>query len=397
MTTAASLPGSTKLDPIEDREPFLLGVSRSSWLKVITVVALFSLLFWPNLRRLWDKTNPFTGEPNWSHAIFIPLVGLYYLWVNREQLRAAKVKPAWSGLGIALFGILFFGYGIYPGQNDWFKDIGMVIALFGIVTLLCGWAVMRIAWFPIVFLLCALPWPGLLYSKIASPLQELAAGVAVKTLQVANVEAWRFGTKIIMVGNHNAVRTLNVAEACAGLRSLMTFVSLAAMLAFLSSRPLWAKIVMVVTAVPIAIFCNVMRVSGQGLLDRYVSQQLSESFAHQFVGVIMLIPAFFLILLVGWILQNLFIDEVDDKAALKTKVVRARAATTNTTAIVPASAGAKSQVAEAKAAPVVQTQATLPPRPVMGNRPAMTLPPRPKGLAGDRNNNNAPRAPREKP
>lgn len=386
MTTADSANstlGYTALEPLEDQDLSLLGIRRSSWLKVITVVALFALLFWPNLRRLWDKTNPFTGEPNWSHAIFIPLVGLYYLWVNREQLRAAKVKPAWSGLGIALFGILFFGYGIYPGQNDWFKDIGMVIALFGIVALLCGWAVMRIAWFPIVFLFCALPWPGLLYSKVASPLQELAAGVAVKTLQVANVEAWRFGTKIIMVGNHNAVRTLNVAEACSGLRSLMTFVSLAAMLAFLSARPLWAKIVMVVTAVPIAIFCNVMRVSGQGLLDRYVSQQLSESFAHQFVGVIMLIPAFFLILLVGWILQNLFIDEVDDKAALKTKVVRAKSAVT--TSAGAASAGAKPQAAEA--------QATLPPRPAIVNRP-MTLPPRPKGLAGDRNGN-APRAPKE--
>ena len=391
MTTAISASGSTQLDPIEDQDQSLLGIRRSSWLKVVTVVALFALLFWPNLRRLWDKTNPFTGEPNWSHAIFIPLVGLYYLWVNREQLRAAKVKPAWSGLGIALFGILFFGYGIYPGQNDWFKDIGMVIALFGVVTLLCGWEVMRIAWFPIIFLFCALPWPGLLYSKIASPLQELAAGVAVKTLQVANVEAMRFGTKIIMVGNHNAVRTLNVAEACSGLRSLMTFVSLAAMLAFLSARPLWAKIVMVVTAVPIAIFCNVMRVSGQGLLDRYVSQQLSESFAHQFVGVIMLIPAFFLILLVGWILQNLFIDEVDDKAALKTKVVRAKAVASGA-----ASASAKPRAAEAQAKPVAQTQATLPPRPAIANRPVMTLPPRPKGLAGDRNAN-APRAPKEKP
>ncbi len=393
MTTAISASGSTQLDPLEDQEQSLFGIRRSSWLKVVTVVALFALLFWPNLRRLWDKTNPFTGEPNWSHAIFIPLVGLYYLWVNREHLRAAKVKPAWSGLGIALFGILFFGYGIYPGQNDWFKDIGMVIALFGIVTLLCGWEVMRIAWFPIIFLFCALPWPGLLYSKVAGPLQELAAGVAVKTLQVANVEAFRFGTKIIMVGNHNAVRTLNVAEACAGLRSLMTFVSLAAMLAFLSARPLWAKIVMVVTAVPIAIFCNVMRVSGQGLLDRYVSQQLSESFAHQFVGVIMLIPAFFLILLVGWILQNLFIDEVDDKAALKTKVVRAR---TGATATAQASTGAKPQAAEAQATPVAQTHATLPPRPAIANRPAMTLPPRPKGLAGDRNGN-AQRAPKEKP
>ena len=96
----------------------------------------------------------------------------------------------------------------------------------------------------------------------------------------------------------------------------MTFISVAAAWnAFLFPRAMWQRIILVASAVPIAISCNVMRVSGQGLLDRYVSPQLSESFAHQFVGLIMLIPAFFLIMLVGWILQNIFIEEADDKAA----------------------------------------------------------------------------------
>jgi exosortase/archaeosortase family protein len=81
----------------------------------------------------------------------------------------------------------------------------------------------------------------------------------------------------------------------------------------LSARPLWQKIIITVSAIPIAIFCNVMRVAGQGLLDHYVSEQLSQSFAHQFVGIIMLIPAFFMILAVGWVLDHLFVEETDDR------------------------------------------------------------------------------------
>ncbi len=220
------------------------------------------------------------------------------------------------GIGSMVFGIAAFMFGIYPGQNDYVKDLGMVITLFGVVLLLCGWAVMRIAWFPIAFLVCALPWPGLVYSMVASPLQQLAAKVAVKTLQLTGVTAYNSGTKIFIGSLDGDVRTLNVAEACAGLRSLMTFISVGAAVAFLSGRPLWQKILITVSAVPIAILCNVMRVAGQGLLDHYWSREISEGFAHQFVGMVMLVPAFFLILLVGWLLDQIFVEEVDDKADL---------------------------------------------------------------------------------
>jgi exosortase/archaeosortase family protein len=104
-----------------------------------------------------------------------------------------------------------------------------------------------------------------------------------------------------------------VAEACAGLKSLMTFIAVAAAVAFLSFRPLWQKVLVTLSAIPIAIFCNMVRVTGQGMLDYYVSQKWSESFAHQFAGMVMMIPAFFLILLVAWILDNVFIEEVDKR------------------------------------------------------------------------------------
>ncbi len=305
------------LADLATEEPLYLGLPLSSWVKVATLGLLFALLFWPNLRRLWEKTNPIYGEDNWKHGCFVPLIGLYYLYVNREALWSAKIKTAWSGLIITLAGVLFFAYAIWPGQNDWFKDMGMVLTLFGLVTFMCGWRVMRTVWFPIAFLVAALPWPGLFYSMLAGPLQKFAAQVAVKVLVVLGVNAGQFGTKIFVEGKDHLIRTLNVEEACAGLRSLMTFIAIAGAIAFLSFRPLWQKIIMVFSAIPIAIFCNTMRITVQGMLEGYGNHLWAEGFAHGFLGLTMMITAFPLIILVGWVLQNILIEEVTDKKALR--------------------------------------------------------------------------------
>ncbi len=355
-------------------EELYFGMTLATWLKTLIIAALFVATFRFDLRRLWDKTNPIYGDANWAHAIFIPIIGLYYLYLNREELQKAPVEPLLAGkfsrargigaaaclglgallylvgprfvpqvmlqapikiagielmilgglvalldwgIGLFLFGLLMFQYGIWPGRNDWTSDTGVVITLFGLVLLLCGWKVMRIAWFPIVFLMCAVPWPPLIYSKVAMPLQMLAARVAVWVLNLTGVDAAQGGTKIFMPRPNMPDRALNVAEACAGMRSLMTFISVAAAVAFLSVRPMWQRIILTLSAVPIAIFCNVMRVSGQGLLDHYFTEKMSEGFAHAFVGLIMLMPAFFLILLVAWILDQLFIEEDDSSGPRK--------------------------------------------------------------------------------
>ena len=230
--------------------------------------------------------------------------------------RVLDGSAAWLGGFILLWGVLFSLWGIFPGQNDFFKDVGMVIALFGVVLMLSGWAIMRVAWFPILFLFCGLPWPDQVYSWVAGPLQHLAAAVAVRFLTICNIPSSVAGTKIMMFVNPGErPRVLNVEEACAGLKSLMTFVTLAAGWAFvfMSSRPLWHRLVQTASAVPIAIFCNVMRVSFTGLTDKWWGHEFSEGFAHRFVGLLLLVPAFFLILLVGWVLDNLFIEEADDE------------------------------------------------------------------------------------
>lgn len=392
-------------------------------MQVAVVSVLMVGIFHINLARLWGRTNPFTGQDiNWQHSIFVPLIGLYYLYLHRDEMAKAAgapvrrekqirilalvglvllaavllwlltqgpmemlthlllvsvlaagmvlcaVTPTSTVMGAVLMvdGLLVFGFGIFPGQNDYLKDLGMVITLFGVTTLLAGWAVMRVAWFPIVFLIVALPWPELVYSRIAWPLQKLAASAAVGTLRLFQVEAHNYGTRIIYMGvgaDGPEPRMLNVAEACAGLKSVMTFLMVAGTVAFLSARPMWEKLTISLMAIPIAIFCNVVRVAGQGVLDRYWSHEVSQGFAHQFVGLVMVIPGFFIILMVGWILDRVFIEEVDpgklrSTAANKRKVVEVRKRESAVAASVPAPQPSSTTTLSEPGVPVVTHAAT---------------------------------------
>jgi exosortase len=415
MTENAALSTMDYTEPeLAGAESRYYGLSSTAWARIGVISVLMVALFWPNLRRLFFKVVPYWGEANWQHSFLIPLVGLYYLYLNREDLLnperqpdvSARVKgfglwvelqliawgivffvkqyyatpfnsavvrmalygamgvfalasllglfwltgagsysirksgprvtlratalamaessATWFGLYTLLWAMVFYAWSIWPGQNDFFKDVSMVVTLFAVVLMLCGWRTMRVTWFPILFLLCAIPWPGLVYSWVALPLQKLAASAAAWALRATGVDAARVGTKLAyMVGLER--RELNVAEACAGLKSLMTFVSLGGAIAFLSSRQMWQKIIISLSSVPVAIFCNTMRVTGQGLMDRYVSEEWSKGFAHMFFGLLMLIPAFFLILLVAWVLDNLFIEEVDKRALVKAAGAKTRA------------------------------------------------------------------------
>jgi exosortase len=382
-------PSSAMFTPeSDDSGKLYYGLTLDTWFQAGTLGALFIAAYWVVLRWLWDKTNPVYGEANWGHGICIPIVGLYYLYINRDDLLKRKIRPTWMGLGIALVAMVIFAYGIWPGQNQFTQGCAMIMALFGVVLLLCGWDIMTIAWFPIVYLICGIPWPPLVYSWIASPLQTLAARVAVKTLQFTGVNAFRTGTKINMMDLNGTNHALNVAEACAGLRSLMTFITVGAAVAFLSARPLWQKIIITLSAIPIAIFCNVMRVAGQGLLDFYVSHQLSESFAHQFVGLIMLIPAFFLILLVGWILDHIFIEEAEVRTATARMAQRPTAGIgevprRNVPVTAPATKPAAAPVApKTTSAPVAKAPAP-PAKPAAAPAPAPAAKqPPPKSVAG---------------
>jgi exosortase len=273
---------------------------------LILVLAL-GALFRLNLLRLWQIINPVSGDPAWGHAVFVPLVSLAYLLHRRAALRAITPRPARAGVGVLLGGIAIFAYGIgmdvvFPGRCDAVQDVGMVVTFYGVVLALFGWGVGRLAIFPIAYLLCAIPWPPSLFEMTTGPLRHLAATLAVGLLRFTPLNVEQAGNTIHVVAMSGPDRVLDVADACAGMRSLVLFIAVGLAVAFLPERRLWKSIVIALSAVPIAIACNVMRIAGEALLDHYVSRTWSEGFYHAFAGVVLLAPGFVLFLLLGWML-----------------------------------------------------------------------------------------------
>jgi len=197
-------------------------------------------------------------------------------------------------------------------QNPWTCQLSMVFLLFGLVLYLAGPKVIRLTWLPILFLVFALPVPSSVYTKISLPLQNFAAKGAEVLLKLLTVKIKVTASRLDVTGISGKVYPLTVAEACSGMRLLMAFVALSVAMAYLEDRPVWQRVVMVAFGVPIAIVCNVLRVAitcGMCVIDR---PELGQKFMHDFTGMVMLIPAFLLLWLLGKFLGALYVEEEEE-------------------------------------------------------------------------------------
>lgn len=292
-----------------------------TWLWFTLIGGLFILLFRNFLVRMFlIATDRWEGD--WSHAIVIPLIAGYYLYQHRYEVNALKREVWWPGLGVMFLGIFSYSWWIYPGRNDMFQGYSMIIALFGMVLFLYGLKRIRILWFPVAYLLLAVKVSDRIWEQIAWKLQLLAAQSSSLALDFIgafmNLDATVDGSTIKISFMRDAVwvtESLNVAEACSGLRMLAAFVALGVAVAFLADRSWWQRLVMVVLTVPIAVMVNVGRVTALGLLQT-VNKQWAAGDVHTFVGMLMLIPALLSFLLIGWILDRILIrsDQEQEKA-----------------------------------------------------------------------------------
>lgn len=299
------------------------------WIHLLLLGVAFGALFWVNLQRLWQLTNPSSGDPNWGHAIFIPLISLAYLLEHRDSLKRAPARPSFAGILVLLTGIILFVGGIglsvdFAQFGIYLQDVAMLVTLLGCVLAVFGWPMVRITAFPIAYLLCALPWPPYVHDAMTVPLQHLAATASVHVLQLTGMNVEQAGNTIHILTASGVDRALNVAEACSGMRSLITFIAIGLAVAFLSVRPLWQRIIISLAAIPIAVACNIFRIVGEGLLDQHVSRSLSEGFAHAAIGVVLLAPGFGMFLLIGWILDRLVVRQRPADRASKANFVPPR-------------------------------------------------------------------------
>ena len=237
------------------------------------------------------------------------MFSLYFLHTRREQIAATPISTSYFGFLLFLLsvGAYFIFQAVIP--YSYLQLMSLVGAIFGIVLFLTGWRMMRIAWLPILFLCLANPIPDQYYVELTIPLRMVSTQVSAMLLRL--IPGIEIETQAVVMDYFydGSKGQLNVLEACAGMRLMMAFVTLGVAMAYLGDRPVWQRICMVVTCVPISVFCNVIRVTVTGGFTVFGRGDLAHGTPHTLLGLAMLPIALGLFLLTGHILSHLFVDE----------------------------------------------------------------------------------------
>jgi exosortase len=257
----------------------------------VTLLLLIGWLYAAIFARLFLQWVGPARDPNFEHGIFVPLFAMFVLWQNRKQLLTIPAAPSWAGLPLIVLSLLMLVLGVL-GAELFFSRVSLLILLAGLIILFQGWMFFRAVLFPWAFLILMIPIPNLLLQQVTFPLQLLASKLATVLLQLVGVPVLRQGNMIIL-----AAMPLDVAEACSGIRSLLTLVTLAIIYGYLMENRIWTRIVLACSAVPIAVAANSFRIFGTGLLVQYWDPDKAEGFFHAFSGWLIFVVA--LIMLYG--------------------------------------------------------------------------------------------------
>ncbi|MDQ3213948.1 MAG: exosortase [Acidobacteriota bacterium] len=262
------------------------------------VAALAAGLVWMYWGILLSLGRQWSTDDNYSHGFFVMPLAAFFLWERREALRAAKNLPSVVGLIVIAVSLLLLVAGRL-GAELFLTRISLIGVLAGITLFVWGWEHLRIVAFPVAFLLLMVPLPAIIFNKIAFPLQLVASQVGETVIAAAGIPVVREGNVLQL-----PTRDLEVAEACSGIRSLVSLLMLAIVLGYFTERRTGARVLIALAAVPIAIAANAARVAGTGIASELISPAAAEGFFHSFSGWLMFIVAFAALLLVqrliGW-------------------------------------------------------------------------------------------------
>jgi exosortase len=276
---------------------FGLTVDRARVLGAVALLAaLGAWLYGPVLAGL---VRQWSDEPDYSHGFLIPVVAGYLVCQRWVRLRATRVSSAIAGLAVLVAGVALFVLANMAAEL-FVMRASVVVVLAGLVLYLLGTGHLRLLAFPLVYLLLMVPPPAIVVNTITFPLQLFAAGAATTTLQVLDVPVLREGNIITL-----ATTKLEVAEACSGVRSLLALVAMATTYAYFTQATAWRRVLVVLSAIPIAIVANAARVAGTGLLAHRFGDAVAQGFFHSFSGWLVFVAALLLMCLEGFVLDRL--------------------------------------------------------------------------------------------
>lgn len=253
------------------------------WAPIAFSVAAFAFLYRAVIAKL---VYDWTYDGNFSHGFLIVPIAAYLVWERRKKLAATPIEPTVVGLVLLVGSLATLAAGIL-GAELFLSRVSMIGVIGSVVLFTTGWRFLRVLMFPLAFLLLMIPIPAIVFNQISLPLQLLASKAAEYTLQMAHIPVLREGNVIVLANT-----SLEVAEACSGIRSLISLVTLAIVYGYFSDARVWARSVLTLAAVPVAVVSNAARVAGTGVAAHYYGPQAAEGFFHTFSGWMLFLVAF---------------------------------------------------------------------------------------------------------
>lgn len=266
----------------------------------IAVAAVSVAFVWSYLPVLAEMAEVWAQNPLYSHGYFVPVFALCLLWLRREYVPALPLKPSvWAVAFVVVAAAMRLGAAHF--YFSWPDRSSLLVMMIGAVLAIGGWRALRWAWPSILFLGFMLPFPGFMENGVMRPLQRVATICSTNVLQTLGFFAHADGNVIVL-----SEAEMGVVEACSGLRMLSTFVALTVGACFLLERPAWQKAVIALSSIPIALACNIARISATGVLYEVADHEFAQFVFHDVAGWLMMPMALVLLLLELKILDLVF-------------------------------------------------------------------------------------------
>lgn len=248
------------------------------WVPVAVLLLLIVMMYFRIAAKLvldWYEI------PDFSHGFLVPFFSLFLLWDRRKVLQVTPIRQSWAGVPLIVLALLILFVGVY-GAELFSSRLSFLLLLAGLIWTFLGSRMLRELWFPLAVLLLAIPLPAILFNRITFPLQLLASRVASDTLPMLGVPVLRDGNVIEL-----PVMRLEVAEACSGIRSLMSLFTLSVFYGYFIERTTARRWMLALASLPIAVAANVARIVGTGLCVQYWDPTKAMGFFHEFSGWVM--------------------------------------------------------------------------------------------------------------
>ena len=269
MTQEAPTPATPPSSWFSRNTQFALG---SALICLLVAAAYYSVLV--KLVVDWWKI------PDYSHGFLVPLFAAFLVWEKRKTLCCIRIAPAWSGIAVIALGLVVLLLGVY-GSELFLSRVSLIVLLAGLVLTFGGGPLLKELRFPLLVLLLAIPLPAIVYNQITFPLQILASKLASNLLPFFGVPVLREGNVIEL-----PMMKLEVAEACSGIRSLMSLLTLSVFYGYFMEKSTLRRGVLVLASIPIAIAANAVRILGTGLCVQYWDPDKAQGFFHEFSGMV---------------------------------------------------------------------------------------------------------------